>query len=107
MGIHQKVKKVKPKLVIGSPLCTMLSRLQGLPPWSKNKPEKWLEAVAHIRFMIAVYRSQLREGIWPLHHPAGAPSWGLESEESVRGRRTIQHNCRSVYVWMNDLGSKG
>ena len=38
------VRTHKPKLVIGSPMCTMFSVLQRLSPWTEEKQRRWCEA---------------------------------------------------------------
>ncbi len=84
------VQQVKPRLAIGSPMCTMFSRLQGLSPWNDRKQEKWVEAVAHIRFVVAIYRLQMRNGRWFLHeHPASATSWGLREVQQLRAENEV------------------
>ena len=75
------VRKVKPKLVIGSPGCTMFRSLQNMNKkyWSPEKKVKYMEAVEHIKFVVKLYRKQAEGGRWFLHeHPAGASSWDLE-----------------------------
>ena len=75
----QYLEEKKPKLLIGSPMCTLFSQLQNLSGWGPDKQERWVEAVGHMRFVIDLYRRQMREGRLFLHeHPAGATSWGLE-----------------------------
>ena len=75
------VNKVKPRLVIGSPMCTMFSALQHL---SKNErrpgwEDKFAEAKRHIEFVVELYEIQWRAGRLFLHeHPATATSWDLE-----------------------------
>ena len=73
------VGKHKPKLLIGSPMCTMFSQLQTLSGWGPEKERRWGEAVKHMMFVVSLYRRQVREGRLFLHeHPAGAKSWGLD-----------------------------
>ena len=85
------VKESKPRLLIGSPMCTMFSKLQSLSPWNEEKEKRWCEAVKHIQFVVSLYRMQIKEGRYFLHeHPAQATSWGLKeimqlgNEEQVR-----------------------
>ena len=69
------VKEKKPKIVIGSPMCTMFSSLQRLSGWDDKKQVKWCEAKEHIKFMVEIYKIQTQEGRWFLHgHPASASS---------------------------------
>lgn len=74
----------KPRLIIGSPMCTVFSQLQNETPWTEGKRARWREAKRHMEFMVAVYRRQLREGRWFLHEqPAAATSWGVEEVEKL------------------------
>ena len=54
------VKEEKPLVVIGSPMCRMFSRLQKLSEWNEKKEEQWIEAKEHIRFVVEIYREQLK-----------------------------------------------
>ena len=75
------VNRVKPLLIIGSPECTMFSSLQNLNKknWSKIEEEKLVEAKRHIKFVVELYKIQVKEGRYFLHeHPAGASSWALD-----------------------------
>ena len=49
------VKEEKPLVLIGSPMCTMFSRLHNLSGWREIKEEKWVEAREHIRFAVEFY----------------------------------------------------
>lgn len=72
------IQDQKPLLLIGSPMCTMFSRLQHLRKWTESKEQRWVEAVQHIKFVVQLYREQIRGGRFFIHeHPAGASSWGL------------------------------
>ena len=87
------IGKHRPQLIIGSPMCQMFSQLQTLSGWTEEKSRRWCEAREHIKFMIAVYRHQLRQGRWFLHeHPHGASSWSLEEV-----RKLMQEE--GVHVW--------
>lgn len=84
----------KPELVIGSPPCTMFSRLQelnrarmaGNQEWMEKHRKKWIEATVHVKFCVELYKHQLRHGRHFLHeHPHAADSWKLpEIEELLR-----------------------
>ena len=102
------IGKHNPKPVIGSPTATMFSKLQALSGWSEDKQRTWREAREHIKFMIAVYRRQLREGRWFLHeHPDRASSWVLdEVRKLMLGEgvvTTVAHQCmyglRNLEQW--------
>ena len=69
----------KPAFLIGSPMCTAFSILQGLNR-SKMDPIKWEalwnKGVRHMLFAIKLYRIQHDAGRFFLHeHPASASSW--------------------------------
>ena len=90
------VTNVKPRLLIGSPMCTMFSTLQRLSGWNAEKQRKWGEAREHIRFVVELYMEQERGGILFLHeHPAGASSWDLEEIQKVM-------NLKNVHVVIAD-----
>jgi hypothetical protein len=76
----ERLRAEKPFLVIGSPPCTMFSRLQlnlnsakiGRVEWEKRRRQ----AEVLLVFAVAVYKLQLLAGRHFLHeHPAGAASW--------------------------------
>ena len=73
------IKKYKPRLFIGSPVSTMFSSLQNFTPWGEKKKNRWIEAEAHMNFMIDIYVYQVRNRRFFLHeHPSRATSWNLE-----------------------------
>lgn len=70
------VMKQKPQFLIGSPMCTAFSALQGLTKWRMD-PKKWdalmEKGLRHMRFAIKLYRIQAEQGRWFLHeHPNSA-----------------------------------
>jgi hypothetical protein len=76
----ERLRTEEPFLVVGSPPCTMFSRLQlnlnankmGKIEWERRRREAELLLV----FAAAVYALQVRSGRHFLHeHPAGASSW--------------------------------
>ena len=80
------IQKVKPKLLIGSPECTMFSALQicNRKNWGPEKQARWIEAREHIRFVVTLYAEQLRNGRWFVHeHPHTASSWDLEEIQQL------------------------
>ena len=78
------VRRAKPKLLIGSPMCSMFSALQNLSELPKEKEETWGEAREHIKFVVQLYRMQLKEGRVFIHeHPARASSWDLEEMKEL------------------------
>ena len=74
----------KPKLLIGSPMCTIFSVLQNLSRWTAEKQERWKAAVEHLKFACKLYRHQIKEGRWFLHeHPVGASSWKIKEVSEI------------------------
>ena len=66
-----------PEVVVGSPVCSPFSVLQGLNDPNKQK-EALLIGIKHLKFCCAVYQWQLDRGKHFLHeHPWGASSWKL------------------------------
>ena len=63
----EKIKKDKPKLLVGSPECRMFSALQILSPWNKKKQKGYEEAKKHLKFTCELYKHQISEGRWFLH----------------------------------------
>eukprot|EP00974_Lingulodinium_polyedra_P046286 4435979-Lingulodinium_polyedra.AAC.1 len=59
---RQYIDEKKPKLIIGSPECTMFATLHNLNKWNGEKARKWNEARSHIRFMMEIYTKQHQEG---------------------------------------------
>ena len=49
---EKHVRVMKPRFLIGSPVCTMFSALQNLRRWTWGKERRWLKAVEHIEFMV-------------------------------------------------------
>jgi hypothetical protein len=75
-----RLRAEKPYLVVGSPPCTMYSRLQVNLNAQKMDKARWesrlREAEVLLTFAAAVYKMQLLGGRHFLHeHPAGATSW--------------------------------
>ena len=95
----QYVRKYRPKLVIGSPVCAMFDSLQNLRPWNPEKQQKWIEAVDHMDFVVKLYEEQRQNGRWFLHeHPAGASSWNLSMINKLSREQdvfvVIAHQCQ-------------
>ena len=76
-----KLRKQKPDLLVGSPMCTLYSAWQRL---NKNKDirayrKRLKDARAHMEFVCELYLEQIRAGRLFLHeHPEGASSWDEE-----------------------------
>ena len=74
----------KPRLLIGSPMCTMFSPLQRMTPWNQQKHQRWREHRRHIEFVVDLYKKQMSEGRLFLHeHPERATSWRLGAIASL------------------------
>ena len=78
------MQKEKPKLVIGSPPCTLFSRLQQLnlhvhgPEWAAEFAKRRIKAAEHISFCLKLFRLQRNRGDYFLfEHPESADSWQL------------------------------
>ena len=82
--VVRRVNETKPKLLIGSPPCTMFSRLQQLnihvqgPEWKLKFDTERVKAVEHIKCCIRLFRLQRNRGDYFLfEHPESADSWDL------------------------------
>ena len=82
--VMNKIDKSRPALVIGSPPCTMFSRLQQLnlpvhgDAWRAKFEIEKKKAIAHIVFCVKVCRLQIARGAYFfMEHPAHADSWKL------------------------------
>jgi hypothetical protein len=98
----ERIRAEEPFLVVGSPPCTMFSRLQlnlnankmGKAEWERRRRE----AEVLLIFAVAVYALQVKEGRHFLHeHPAGATSWGHPAVAKLRARPGVEvvvaHMC--------------
>ena len=69
------LQEYKPKLLIGSPTCTMFSPLPRMSQWNAEKQERWSEDRRHLQFVTTLYKEQMINGRYFLHeHPAQATS---------------------------------
>ena len=92
----------RPNFLIGSPMCTAFSILQGLNKWRMN-PKKWdammEKGLRHMRFAVKLYRLQAEQGRWFLHeHPNSASSWKMPEMQRLMNdlgiQKTVAHMCR-------------
>jgi hypothetical protein len=90
---EEYIDRVQPKLVLGSPMCTMFSSLQNMNP-NKDTAEwklKYEQAAEHIKFMARIYRKQHEAGRWFLHeHPQNASSWKLEEMKTLAKENGVE-----------------
>ena len=80
--VRKMIRESKPYLVIGSPPCTLFSRLQKLSENRRKNVEEYRSklraAKGHIKFCVELYRMQMSEHRYFLHeHPHGASSWQM------------------------------
>ncbi len=82
------LRKQRPYMFIGSPMCTAFSSWQQLnrrrsKDVAKMDREKEL-AIQHIEFVMSLYVEQLENGRYFLHeHPRRASSWGLQQVKNL------------------------
>ena len=70
------IQQHQPLVLIGSPMCTMFSKLQNLSKWTAEKAKRLKEAKEHLRFVAELYKLQVEQGRIFLHeHPKEATSW--------------------------------
>jgi hypothetical protein len=90
----RQIRAERPALVIGSPPCTMFSRLNinlnakkiGAGEWARRRAE----GMVHLRFAVQVYQEQLRCGRHFLHeHPRTATSWSVPEVLALRARPEV------------------
>ena len=88
-AVFRQIRSERPALVIGSPPCTMFSRLNinlnakkmGQGEWARRR----VEAMVHLQFAVQVYQEQLRCGRHFLHeHPLTATSWSVPEVLALR-----------------------
>ena len=82
--VIDRVRRTEPTIVIGSPPCTLFSRLQQLnlhvhgPEWAVKFEVEKKKAAAHIVFCLKVLQLQRARGAYFLfEHPESADSWNL------------------------------
>ena len=101
------IKRVKPTLVIGSPPCTLFSRLQQLNKHMYQDSKTWLakfqecmqQAKRYVKFCVDIYNYHLSEGCYFVHgHPWLATSWIWECiaalGERSDVRKVLTHVCQ-------------
>ena len=59
----------------------------------QEKERKYQEAVEQVRFMIKIYKHQIREGrLFSRERPIGASSWGLEEMRKLMQEEDVVEN---------------
>ena len=90
----ERVRREKPLLLIGSPMCTAFSTWQRINNGIRDKSVVAAEkkrAVMHLEFCIELYREQLKHGRYFLHeHPAHASSWQEEAMRGLMGEQGVE-----------------
>ena len=108
----RQILEQKPAFLVGSPMCTAFSILQGLNR-AKMDPVKWEnmwnKGVRHMQFAVKLYRIQHEAGRFFLHeHPASASSWKLPEMQSLMTdlgiKKTSSHMCRFKMMSEDEQG---
>jgi hypothetical protein len=88
-----KLKAEEPQLLVGSPMCTAFSTWQRInnkirdPMIVANELKR---AKEHLKFVVELYREQIRGGRYFLHeHPAYATSWQTEEIEKLLNEKSV------------------
>ena len=96
------VEEQDPDWIIGSPPCTSFSVLNHGLNFPKMHPDEVQrrvdEGMKHIKFVVKLYKSQMRRGKWFLHeHPRSALSWKtkpiLDILKEAGVMTTVSHQC--------------
>ena len=96
------VEAQDPDWIIGSPPCTAFSVLNHGLNFPKMSPEeverRVAEGMKHIKFVIQLYKNQMRRGKWFLHeHPRTALSWKTKPVMRLLKKHgvltTVNHQC--------------
>ena len=80
------IKVFKPWIIIGSPECRMFSQMQNINRkyWNEEKDKMMQEAKEHVKFVMSMYKIQIKEGRFFLHeHPSEASSWFMKEVQEV------------------------
>ena len=83
------LRRQKPYLFIGSPMCTAFCTWQALN-YAKSSDKAALDrayarATVHMEFVASLYAEQAAAGRYFLHeHPSGASSWGLTAVKALQ-----------------------
>ena len=90
----ERVRREKPALLIGSPMCTAFSTWQrinnkiGDESVVKREMDK---AIMHLSFCVQLYREQLQGGRYFVHeHPEHASSWQTDVMKSLMSEEGVE-----------------
>ena len=90
-AVLEYVRKAKPKVVIGSPPCTMFSRLQNMNGWTEERRQQRRRDLMLLRFAAKVYRVQTEAGRYYVHeHPATASSWNEREIQNLARQENVE-----------------
>ena len=106
------IRKTRPKLLIGSPMCTYFSNIMNLAKlrMAPGEFERRLEhAVDHLRFMFSLFELQISLGGYIFfEHPKNATSWALDFVQLMKSRPGMQlieaHMCRFGMTGRDPMG---
>ena len=108
----QLIKTQSPKLLIGSPMCTAFSIIQGLNK-GRMRPENWdkmrKHGKKHLKFACELYKIQHSAGRYFIHeHPDTANSWEehcVQQVMNLKGVVTVKsHMCQFGMTSVNEEG---
>ena len=104
----RRIKKEKPTVLIGTPMCTAFSRWHNL---SRNKVDPvqrakdYAKALKHIEFCCRLYKYQMAEGRYFVHeHPIAASSWQESAIVEILNMPSVgKVSCDQCQVGAQDL----
>ena len=110
----RQILKQKPAFLVGSPMCTAFSILQGLNRAKMDLIKweaMWNKGVRHIQFAIKLYRINSEAGRFFLHeHPASASSWKLPEMQSLMtdiGTKKVNYHMCHFKMMSEDEQGRG
>ena len=92
---RRMLRKNRPVLLIGSPMCTAFSTWQRLNRTKTGRPDEmqreYVRACLHMRFVFELYQEQMDAGQYFLHeHPRYASSWDLDFVQDLLARPGVE-----------------
>ena len=86
-AVIKYIEQEKPRVVIGSPPCTMFPSLQHFNSCSPESQRRRRRALVLLRLAVKVYRLQAEAGRYYVHeHPATASSWKEKELKDFAGQ---------------------